>query len=296
MPPITLPKSKAPGRSTTLKVGSANKTNSKQPAPPQFIKWFADIGIKDVPLVGGKNASLGEMFRELTGKGVKVPNGFAVTAEAYRYFLREAGLDAQIRDILKGLDTRDMENLRQRGAQIRHAILAAELPRDLETEITAAYDTLKGRALHPADVAVRSSATAEDLPDASFAGQQETYLNVSGHLAVLDCCKRSFASLFTDRAISYRTDKNFNHFKVALSIGVQLMVRSDLAASGVIFTIDTETGFRDTVLINAAYGLGENVVQGSVSRAAPRKTSVSTTRRVIRRSRQAGRQTHAGLP
>ena len=158
-----------------------------------------------------------------------------------------------------------MENLRQRGAQIRHAILAAELPRDLEAEITAAYDTFKGHALHPSDVAVRSSGTAEDLPDASFAGQQETYLNVSGHLAVLNCCKRSFASLFTDRAISYRTDKGFDHFKVALSIGVQRMVRSDLAASGVIFTIDTETGFRDVVLINAAYGLGENVVQGSVN-------------------------------
>ena len=193
MPTTTLRKSKAPGRATTLKVESPSTTNSKQ-SPPKFIKWFADIGIEDVPLVGGKNASLGEMFRELTSKGVKVPNGFAVTAEAYRYFLREAGLDAKIHDILGGLDTRDMENLRQRGAQIRHAILAAELPRDLEAEITAAYDTFKGHALHPSDVAVRSSATAEDLPDASFAGQQETYLNVCGHLAVLDCCKRSFAA------------------------------------------------------------------------------------------------------
>jgi len=265
MPTTALSKSKAPGRATTPKVGSANKANSNQADSPKFIRWFADIGIEDVPLVGGKNASLGEMFRELTGKGVKVPNGFAVTAEAYRYFLREAGLDGKIRDILGGLDTRDMENLRQRGAQIRHAILAAALPRDLEAEISAAYDTFKGHASHPSDVAVRSSATAEDLPDASFAGQQETYLNVSGHLAVLDCCKRSFASLFTDRAISYRTDKGFDHFKVALSIGVQRMVRSDLAASGVIFTIDTETGFRDAVLINAAYGLGENVVQGSVN-------------------------------
>ncbi len=264
MPATTLRKSKAPGRATTLMVVSPRTTNSKQ-SPHKFIKWFADIGIEDVPLVGGKNASLGEMFRELTSKGVKVPNGFAVTAEAYRYFLREAGLDGKIRDILGGLDTRDMENLRQRGAQIRHAILAAELPRDLEAEITAAYDTFKGHALHPSDVAVRSSATAEDLPDASFAGQQETYLNVSGHLAVLNCCKRSFASLFTDRAISYRTDKGFDHFQVALSIGVQRMVRSDLAASGVIFTIDTETGFSDAVLINAAYGLGENVVQGSVN-------------------------------
>lgn len=242
-----------------------SKPEASAISPPRFIKWFSDITIDDVPLVGGKNASLGEMYRELTSKGVKVPNGFAVTAEAYRYFLSEAGLDATIRDILEGLDTRDMDNLRQRGAQIRHAILAGELPRNLEQEIIAAYDTFRGDSLHPADVAVRSSATAEDLPDASFAGQQETYLNVSGPLAVLDCCKRSFASLFTDRAISYRTDKKFDHFKVALSIGVQRMVRSDLAASGVMFTLDTETGFRDAVLINAAYGLGENVVQGSVN-------------------------------
>ena len=257
-------KSKIPRSSAPLAVQPARES-SKEATPPKFIKWFADIGIEDVPLVGGKNASLGEMFRELMSKGVKVPHGFAVTAEGYRYFLREAGLDVKIRAILTGLDTRDMENLRQRGAQIRHAILAAQLPRDLESEILTAYDSFKGYQLHPADVAVRSSATAEDLPDASFAGQQETYLNVSGHSAVLECCKRSFASLFTDRAISYRVDKAFDHLKVALSIGVQRMVRSDLASSGVIFTIDTETGFRDVVLINAAYGLGENVVQGSVN-------------------------------
>lgn len=230
-----------------------------------FVKWFSGIGIEDVPLVGGKNASLGEMYRELAPLGVKVPNGFAVTAEAYRHFLREAGLDQVIRETLAHLDTGDIENLRQCGSQIRHAILAAELPHELEDEIIAAYDTFRGNQLHPADVAVRSSATAEDLPDASFAGQQETYLNVQGHLALLDACKRCFASLFTDRAISYRTDKGFDHFKVALSIGVQRMVRADLGASGVMFTIDTETGFRDAVLINAAYGLGENVVQGSVN-------------------------------
>jgi pyruvate,water dikinase len=231
----------------------------------RFIRWFAEIGIADIPLVGGKNASLGEMFRELAPQGVKIPDGFAITAEAYRHFLREAKLDQRIRDILAGLDTRDVENLRSRGSQVRHAILAAQLPADLEREIITAYDALKGRQLHPADVAVRSSATAEDLPDASFAGQQETYLNVAGHLALLDAVKRCFASLFTDRAISYRTDKGFDHFKVALSVGVQRMVRADLAASGVMFTIDTETGFRDAVLINAAYGLGENVVQGSVN-------------------------------
>ncbi len=231
----------------------------------RFIKWFADIRIEDVPIVGGKNASLGEMFHELTPKGVKVPDGFATTAEAYWHFLREAGLEQQIRTSLDLLDTQNVEQLRERGSQIRHAILAAELPADLEREIIAAYDLMKGRNLHPVDVAVRSSATAEDLPDASFAGQQETYLNVCGHMALLDTVKRCFASLFTDRAISYRADKGFDHFKVALSIGVQRMVRSDLAASGVMFTIDTETGFRDAVLINAAYGLGENVVQGSVN-------------------------------
>ena len=233
--------------------------------PARFIRWFSGIGMDDVPLVGGKNASLGEMFRELAGQGVKVPNGFAVTAEAYRHFLHATGLDRTIREALDGLDTRDMDNLRQRGARIRHAMLAADLPREIEAEIVAAYDALCGQRRHPADVAVRSSATAEDLPDASFAGQQETYLNVCGHPALLDSCRRSFASLFTDRAISYRADKGFDHFKVALSIGVQLMVRSDLAASGVMFTIDTETGFRDAVLVNAAYGLGENVVQGSVN-------------------------------
>ncbi|MBI3849935.1 MAG: phosphoenolpyruvate synthase [Verrucomicrobia bacterium] len=265
-PKTTLP-NRIVSRSNTLLVAPriSPPVASKTVPGTAFIKWFKDISIEDIPLVGGKNASLGEMYRELTPQGVKVPNGFAITAEAYRYFLREAKLDDQIRSLLRELDTRDIENLRQRGSQIRHAILAAQLPHDLELEITAAYDTFRGNQLHPADVAVRSSATAEDLPDASFAGQQETYLNVQGHLALLDSCKRSFASLFTDRAISYRVDKGFDHFKVALSIGVQRMVRADLAASGVIFTIDTETGFRDAILINAAYGLGENVVQGSVN-------------------------------
>jgi pyruvate,water dikinase len=233
--------------------------------PPKYIRWFEDIRIEDVPLVGGKTASLGEMYQALGPKGVRVPNGFAVTSEAYRYVLRQADLDEKIRTLLTGLDTRDIDNLRERGSSIRHLILAATLPADLETEILSAYDRFKGNQLHPIDVAVRSSATAEDLPDASFAGQQETYLNVQGHLALLEACKRCFASLFTDRAISYRVDKNFDHFKIALSIAVQRMVRADLAASGVMFTIDTETGFPNTVLINAAYGLGENVVQGAVN-------------------------------
>ena len=230
------------------------------------IKWFSDIGLDDVPLVGGKNASLGEMYRALTAKGVRVPDGFATTADAYRRFLALTGLDVKIRGLLHDLDTRDIDNLRLRGSQIRQAILAAELPAELAAEIVAAYTGLSGGdVVHPAHVAVRSSATAEDLPEASFAGQQESYLNVHGAYALLDACKRCFASLFKDRAISYRVDKGFDHFKIALSVGVQHMVRSDLAAAGVIFTIDTETGFRDAVLINAAYGLGENVVQGTVN-------------------------------
>jgi pyruvate,water dikinase len=231
----------------------------------QSIRWFEDIGIQDSPLVGGKNASLGEMYRELASQNVKVPNGFAITADAYREFLRETNLDGKIKEILQGLNTQDIENLRWRGRRVRQAILAASLPVNLEQDITDAYDRLSGGHHDLVDVAVRSSATAEDLPGASFAGQQETYLNVQGHQALLDACKRCFASLFTDRAISYRLDKGFDHFRIALSIGIQRMVRSDLAASGIMFSIDTETGFPDAVLINASYGLGENVVQGAVN-------------------------------
>ena len=228
-----------------------------------FIRWFEDIGIEDVPDVGGKNASLGEMYRELTPEGIRVPNGFAVTATAYRYFLKVSGLDRRIPDLLADLNIEDIPNLQEHGHAVRHAILAAELPGDLQEAIVAAYQKLgSGRSV---DVAVRSSATAEDLPDASFAGQQETYLNVQGHRAVLESCRRCFASLFTDRAISYREQHGYEHTQIALSIGVQRMVRSDLATAGVMFSIDTETGFRDAVLINAAYGLGENVVQGAVN-------------------------------
>ncbi|HXG46552.1 MAG TPA: phosphoenolpyruvate synthase [Methylomirabilota bacterium] len=265
----TIPPSKppAPARATTLAAQRrpARAAKTKPAGDRRFVRWFADLSLNDVPLVGGKNASLGEMYRELTPQGVRVPNGFAVTAEAYRHLLREAGLEPRIRRALAGLDTRDVAQLRQRGSLVRSLILGASLPEDLEREITAAYDTLQGDQAHPLDVAVRSSATAEDLPDASFAGQQETYLNVQGHGGLISACLRCFASLFTDRAISYRADKGFDHFKVALSVGVQRMVRADLAASGVMFTLDTETGFRDVVLINAAYGLGENVVQGSVN-------------------------------
>ena len=228
-----------------------------------FIRWFRDLGLNDVPLVGGKNASLGELYRELAGAGVQVPDGFAITAGAYRDFMRRTGLADTVTTLLRGLQVSNLADLAARGLAIRQAITAADLPADLQDAIVTAYAQLGGG--EPVDVAVRSSATAEDLPDASFAGQQETYLNVRGRSALLDACRRSFASLFTDRAISYRADKGFDEVPIALSIGVQRMVRSDLGSSGVMFTLDTETGFRDVVLINAAYGLGETVVQGSVT-------------------------------
>lgn len=231
----------------------------------RLILWFDEVQLDDLPFVGGKNASLGEMYQSLSKKGIQVPNGFAVTAMAYQLFIEKNKLGVKIDSILKGLDTHDLDNLRQRGLQIRQAILSAAFPRVLEEEITKAYDALSAERGIPVDVAVRSSATAEDLPDASFAGQQETYLNVQGRLVLLETCKRCFASLFTDRAISYRKDKGFAQHRIALSIGVQHMVRSDLSTAGVMFSIDTETGFRNAVLINAAYGLGENVVQGSVN-------------------------------
>ena len=230
-----------------------------------WIKDFDEIGLDDIASVGGKNASLGEMYRELTPKGIRVPDGFAVTADAYRFFLRENGLDVEIARILDGLDTRDVQELARRGNQVRWAILHCFIPHELEVAIAEAYVRLSGGAMTPVDVAIRSSATAEDLPDASFAGQQETYLNVHGIASVVYACRRCFASLFTDRAISYRVEKGFGHLDVALSVGVQRMVRSDLATSGVMFTIDTESGFADAILINASYGLGETIVQGTVN-------------------------------
>ncbi len=251
-------------KTAEAEVKSDSPPKSRLSPTPFFIKRFSDITIKDIPTVGGKTASLGEMFRELAPKGVKVPDGFAITAEAYRYFLREGGLDKRINELLKGLDTRNIDALRRCGSALREEILSTALPADLETEILGAYDELRVSS-KTFDVAVRSSATAEDLPDASFAGAQQTFLNVEGYSSLLEACRRCFASLFTDRAISYRVDKGFDHHKVALSIAVQRMVRADLGASGVMFTIDTETGFRDVVLIDAAYGLGENVVQGSVN-------------------------------
>ncbi|MGE4442498.1 MAG: phosphoenolpyruvate synthase [Desulfomicrobium sp.] len=230
-----------------------------------FVIWFDELGIEDVPLVGGKNASLGEMYRNLVPKGVPIPNGFAVTAQAYRHLLKASGAMDRIKSIMEGLDTHDMDNLMERGSRIRALIRNLEIPADLQSAIVQAYRKLEETYGPNVDVAVRSSATAEDLPDASFAGQQETYLNIRGAEDLLDACQRCFASLFTNRAISYRQDKGFDHFSIALSIGVQKMVRSDLSASGVMFSIDTETGFKDAVFLTGAWGLGENVVQGAVN-------------------------------
>ena len=230
----------------------------------RYIRFFKDIRIEDIPLVGGKNASLGEMYRELSPYGVKVPNGFAVTGEAYRYLLDQAGAWPALHAALDGLDPTNVTDLAKRGARAREIIYGAPLPADLQTEILTAYAELRREYGETLSVAVRSSATAEDLPTASFAGQQDTYLNVSGEAALLDACRRCFASLFTDRAIHYRVGQGFDHFKVALSIGVMKMVRSDKATSGVMFSLDTETGFRDVVFITASWGLGENVVQGAV--------------------------------
>ena len=246
----------------------ASELSRTVPKEQALILWFEEVGIADIPLVGGKNASLGEMIRQLQPKGVNVPNGFATTAYAFRYFIEKAGLETKLRELFADLDIEDMNNLRDRGRQARSLVLSTPFPEDLQIAIAMSYQKLCDCELScgkEADVAVRSSATAEDLPDASFAGQQETYLNVYGANEVVDACHRCFASLFTDRAISYRTINGFDHFDIALSVGVQKMVRSDLASSGVMFSIDTETGFKNAALITAAYGLGENVVQGAVN-------------------------------
>jgi len=232
----------------------------------QFIMWFDEVGIEDIPYVGGKNASLGEMYQNLGKKGVKIPFGFAITAYAYRYILEKSGTKNEIKKILKDLDTHNLDSLAEKGHKIRDLIRHTEIPKDLEKEIFDAYDKLcKKEKIPDLDVAVRSSATAEDLPDASFAGQQESYLNIRGKANLLEAVRKCFASLFTNRAISYREDKHFDHFSIALSVVVQRMVRSDLASSGIMFSIDTETGFRDVVVINSTYGLGENIVQGAVN-------------------------------
>jgi pyruvate,water dikinase len=242
-----------------------------------YVLWFDEIGMSDLPLVGGKNASLGEMRRELTNLGVNIPNGFAVTVNAYhdfldegtvqewQYIMKKPGVRENIRDILSDLDVDDVENLSERGSRIRRLLYSLEFPRGIVEEIIKSYRKLCKEYGEDTDVAVRSSATAEDLPTASFAGQQETYLNIRGEYALIQACKRCFASLFTNRAISYRTHRGFDHFQVALSIGIQKMVRSDKACSGVMFTIDTESGFPHVVYITGSYGLGENIVQGVIN-------------------------------
>ncbi|MCX7629750.1 MAG: phosphoenolpyruvate synthase [Geminicoccaceae bacterium] len=230
----------------------------------RWIRWFGELSMADVALVGGKNASLGELVRELSPLGVRIPNGFAITAEAFRATIARAGIEPELRRALSGLDKRDVAALARAGARCRELVYAAGLPADIEAEILDAYERLEGEYGPELSLAVRSSATAEALPTASFAGQHDTYLNVRGRAMLLDAVRRCMASLFTDRAISYRIDKGFDHFKVALSVGVQKMVRSDLGAAGVMFSIDTETGFPDVVFLTGAWGLGENVVQGAV--------------------------------
>ena len=230
-----------------------------------FILWFDDILIEDVALIGGKNASLGEMYQKLTSKGVVVPHGFAITSYAYRHLIKTAGIENDVIEALAGLDTHDMKNLQERGKKVRGLIRNAEFPDDLRQAIIEAYKKMEEEYGSDVDVAVRSSATAEDLPDASFAGQQETFLNIRGTDALIENCRKCFASLFTNRAISYRHDKGFGQFDVYLSIAVQKMVRSDAASSGVIFSIDTESGFEDAVFITGSWGLGENVVLGVVN-------------------------------
>jgi pyruvate,water dikinase len=230
----------------------------------KYVRFFKEIGVDDVALVGGKTSSLGEMYRKLTPQGVKVPNGFAITASAYRYILDKANAWDALHKALDRIDANNMADLANRARQARAIVYGAPIPDDLRQEILSAYGTLQDEYGHDLSLAVRSSATAEDLPNVSFAGQHESYLNIYGDELLIDSCKRCFASLFTDRAIHYRIDQDFDHFKVYLSIAVMKMVRSDMASSGVIFSLDTESGFRDVVFITGAYGLGENVVQGAV--------------------------------
>lgn len=270
---------------------SQSHPSSETAREQSLILWFDEVNAQDVQLVGGKNASLGEMIQQLQPNGINVPMGFATTAYAYRYYIEKTALEPQLRRLLANLDVNNVKNLQLRGQQIRSLILHTLFPKELEDAIALAYKKLCQQVLDPAqncavelsqpsgqalqnlceapvgdlDVAVRSSATAEDLPEASFAGQQETYLNVQSVKGVLEACHKCFASLFTDRAISYREHNGFDHFDVALSVGVQQMVRSDRATSGVMFSLDTETGFENAALITAAYGLGENVVQGAVN-------------------------------
>lgn len=230
----------------------------------KYIKFFNQIGIKDIPVVGGKNASLGEMYQNLANKGIQIPNGIATTSDAYFYFLKESGLDNKIREKINNIDTNNLRKLSKVSQEIRDLIIKTPFPKDLEEEISRAYLELsKSEKINNLVVAVRSSATAEDLPDASFAGQQDTYLNISGVKNVLISTKKCIASLFNDRAIVYRKDNKYDHTDVALSVGIQQLV--DAKSAGVIFTIDTESGFKDVVVVSSSWGLGENVVQGHIS-------------------------------
>ena len=277
---------------------------------PNYVRWFAELGIDDVPLVGGKNASLGEMYRELTAQGIRVPNGFATTANAYQNTLIQSGAWQELQALLAGLDPNNVDDLAVRASRARDIVYSSPLLPELEQQILQAYRTLREEYGEQLTLAVRSSATAEDLPTASFAGQHETYLNVSGEANLIDAVRRCFASLFKDRAIVYRTERGFDHFKVLLSVGIMKMVRSDLAASGVNFSLDTETGFREVVFITGAYGLGENVVQGTVDPDefyVFKPTLKQGKRHVLRRSlgakeikmvyaRAAGRETTRNVP
>jgi pyruvate,water dikinase len=234
----------------------------------KYLKFFEELSIGDIPQVGGKNASLGEMYHHLRPQGVNLPNGVATTADAYRYFLEQAGLNQGITEALQGLDVTNVHDLARRGAAIREMIVAATLPQDFQDEILGAYRELSEKCNHPKGdlvVAIRSSATAEDLPNASFAGQQATFLNIKGEHHVLESVKECIASLFTDRAIVYRVTNGFDHMKVALSVGIQQMVAVRSECAGVMFTIDTESGFKNAVVVSSIYGLGENIVQGHVS-------------------------------
>ncbi len=231
----------------------------------KYVLWFDEINADDVALVGGKNASLGEMYQNLSSKGIQVPDGFAITAYAYKKFLEKSGVSEELKRILHEIDSRDIKNLIKKGEKLRELILNTPLPEEIELEIRKAYGKMEEIYGKNVDVAVRSSATAEDLPTASFAGQQETYLNVRGEENVLRNVVKCFSSLFTDRAISYREDHGFSHLDIYLSVGIQKMVRSDLACSGVMFSIDTETGFENAIYITGSWGLGETIVQGLVN-------------------------------
>jgi len=231
----------------------------------ETILWFSDLRKIDVSRVGGKNASLGEMYSLLGAKGINIPNGFATTADAYRYFINYNKIDVKLEKLFNNLDLKKLENVQKAGKFARKWISQGKFPEDLEKDIIEAYKKLEKEYGKDTDVAVRSSATAEDLPNASFAGQHESFLNISGEKPVLKAVKNCYASLFTDRAISYRREKGFKQLEVYLSACIQKMVRSDLASSGVMFTIDTETGFDKAVIINSVWGVGEMIVKGRIT-------------------------------